>query len=58
MHGAELTVGAVTISYTIPTGIDQTTDNPLPVTEKVLIDDQIYILRGGKVYTLQGLEVK
>ena len=56
--GEELTVGAVTISYTIPTGIDQTTDNPLPVTEKVLIDDQIYILRGGKIYTLQGLEVK
>ena len=53
-----------TLSYTanwtqnIPTAIDPITDNPLPVTEKVLIDDQIYILRGGKVYTLQGLEVK
>lgn len=53
-----------TLSYTAnwtqntPTAIDPITGNPLPVTEKVLIDDQIYILRGGKVYTLQGLEVK
>lgn len=53
-----------TLSYTAnwtqntPTAIDPITGNPLPVTEKVLIDDQIYIIRGGKVYTLQGLEVK
>ena len=34
------------------------TDNPSSVTEKVLIGNQIYILRGDRLYTIQGTLVK
>lgn len=41
-----------------PTAIDQITNNPLQITNKVLHNNQILILRGEKTYTLQGQEVK
>jgi hypothetical protein len=37
-------------------GIENVNIDTLP--QKVVIDGQIYILRGEKVYTLQGQEVK
>lgn len=40
------------------TGLLPVTDEPSPVTRKVLINNQICILRGGRIYTLQGTLVK
>jgi len=39
------------------TGINNVQSDHVPIT-KVLIDGQIYILRGDKIYTVQGQEVK
>ena len=36
------------------TGIDQITDDQLPITNKIIRDDKIFILRGDKVYTVDG----
>ena len=41
-----------------PTAIDTVTNNPSPVTNKLLRDGQILILRGDKTYTITGQEVK
>ena len=41
-----------------PTGIDTVTNNPSPVTNKLLRDGQLFILRGDRTYTITGLEVK
>ena len=38
--------------------IDLITNDPLTMTNKVLMDGQIYILRAGKTYTLTGTEIK
>ena len=38
-------------------GVDEVSTNDI-APQKVIIDGQIYILRGEKVYTLQGQEVK
>jgi hypothetical protein len=41
-----------------PTSLDQTSQEPIANSQKLLINGQILILRGEKVYTLQGQEVK
>ena len=41
-----------------PTDVEQITNDELPATVKILHNGQIFILRGDKVYTLQGQEVK
>ena len=43
--------------YDVPTGTDNVESDKIQST-KVLRNGQIYILRGEKVYTLQGLEVR
>ena len=40
------------------TGMDELTGYGLPVTEKVLRNNQILILRGDKIYTIDGQEVR
>ena len=47
-----------TTSSKIPTAIDIITNEQSPITNKIIKDNQILILRGEKVYTLQGQEVK
>ena len=42
----------------MPQAIDQIINDPLPLTRKVIKDNQIFILRGDKTYTLQGQEIK
>ena len=42
----------------VATAIDQITNDQLPVTRKIIKDNQIFILRGDKVYTVTGQEVK
>lgn len=39
-------------------GIVQTTIDQRPITNKLIRDGQIYIIRGDKTYTLQGQEIK
>ena len=41
-----------------PTGINQTTNDQLPTTNKVFRDGHFFILRGDKIYTVDGREVK
>lgn len=42
-----------------PTGVDPITDNPSPLTvKKVLIDNHVYIIRDGEVYTVTGQKVQ
>ena len=41
-----------------PTGINQTTNDQLPTTDKVFRDGHFFILRGEKVYTVTGQEVR
>lgn len=41
-----------------PTAIDEITNDLSPITNKVFRNSQIYILRGEKVYTTTGQEVK
>jgi len=41
-----------------PTSIDQTSQEPIATSQKLLINGQIFILRGEKTYTLTGQEVK
>ncbi len=41
-----------------PTALDQITNDQLPITNKIIKDNQILILRGEKVYTVTGQEVK
>ncbi|MBQ2540823.1 MAG: DUF3791 domain-containing protein [Paludibacteraceae bacterium] len=38
--------------------IDQITDDQRPVTNKIIKDGQIFLLRGDKTYTATGQEVK
>ena len=42
----------------VPTSIENTTQQSTDIVRKVLIDNKIYILRGEKVYTITGQEVK
>ena len=41
-----------------PTGINQTTNDQLPTTNKVFRDGHFFILRGDKTYTVTGQEVR
>jgi len=41
-----------------PTGCTPVAGNPSSVTRKVLIGNQIYIIREGRIYTIQGTLVK
>ena len=38
--------------------VNYTTDNPAAAVTKVMLDGQVLILRNGKTYTIQGVEVK
>ena len=40
------------------TGIEDVHTDAFSTPRKIMIDNIIYILRGGKIYTIQGLEVK
>ena len=42
----------------VATSIDQITNDQSPITNKVIRDGQILILRGDRTYTLTGVEVK
>ena len=42
----------------VPAGIEPITNDPLPTTNKILRDGQVFILRGDKTYTVTGQEVK
>ena len=48
----------VTYPASSGTGIDTVTGNPSPVTEKILRDGQLFIIRDGKTYNALGAEVK
>ncbi|MBR6018300.1 MAG: InlB B-repeat-containing protein [Paludibacteraceae bacterium] len=41
-----------------PTGVEPVTGNPSPVTEKLLRNGILYILRDGKTYNAQGQELE
>ena len=51
------TYRAVYTRYDKTQGIEDV-QPPCMEAQKILIDGQIYILRGGKTYTLQGVEVR
>lgn len=40
------------------TGMEQMTNDKLPITKKIIKDNQLFILRDGKCYTVFGQEVK
>ena len=40
------------------TGIDPVTNDQLPMTNKVVIDDHVYIIRDGEIYTVTGQKVQ
>ena len=40
----------------VTTGIENTTNDPLPMVNKVIRDGQLLILRDGKAYTVTGVE--
>ena len=42
----------------VATDIDQITNDQSPITNKIIRNNQIFILRGDKVYTVDGREVK
>ena len=62
------TVGANAVARNTPariierhetaTGIEQMTNDKLPITQKIIKDNQIYILHNGTMYNVQGQEVK
>jgi hypothetical protein len=39
-------------------GIDPITNHQLPITNKILRDGQLLIIRGDKTYTITGTEVR
>ena len=42
----------------VPTDIDQTTNDQLQTTNKVIRDGRLFILRGDKTYTITGQEIR
>ena len=40
------------------TGMEQMTNDKLPITQKIIRDNQLYILHNGTMYNVQGQEVK
>ena len=51
-------VRSMALPKNTPTGIDQITNDQLPMTNKVIIDGQLFILRGEKMYNANGILVK
>ena len=58
--GNGTTLDEKTIAFTTSgeTGVDQITNNKSQMTNKVLRNGQLFILRGDKTYTVQGQEVR
>jgi hypothetical protein len=54
----ETFTGTFTTTNDTPTSVENTPENMLNVPKKVIYNNQIYIIRGEKTYTLQGQEVK
>lgn len=54
---AGIVIRAIYEQNTVPTSVDQT-DTPSEAPHKVIVNGHVYILRGNKVYTIQGQEVK
>ena len=56
------TLDSKTVSFSTegdaPQGIDQITNDKWEMTNKIIRDGQVFILRGNKTYTLTGQEVK
>ena len=46
------------VSEDVFTGIDQITNDQSPITNKIIKDNQLLILRDGKMYNVMGVEVK
>ncbi|MBR6493347.1 MAG: hypothetical protein IKT13_05365, partial [Paludibacteraceae bacterium] len=44
--------------HNTPTGIDQITNDQLPMTNKVIIDGHLFIIRGEKMYNANCTLVK
>ena len=51
-------VRSMALPKNTPTGIDQITNDQLPMTNKVIIDGQLFIIRGEKMYNANGVLVK
>ena len=54
----ETFTGTFTTTNDTPTSVETTRENVLNVPKKVMYNGQIFILRGEKVYTVTGQEVK
>lgn len=51
-------VRLVRLVENVPTDIDQITNDPLPMTNKIIRNGQIFIERNGEVYTITGQPVR
>ena len=58
VSGAARDLGPYELKQDNPSGIDQMSNDHLPNTNKIIKDNQIFILRGDKTYTLTGQPVK
>ena len=56
-YGTEMTFTTKGV-YDEEQGLDQITNDQLPISHKILHNGQIYILRGDKVYNVTGMQVK
>jgi hypothetical protein len=41
-----------------PTGVESITNDQLPMANKVIIDNHVYVIRGGEVYTVTGQKIQ
>ena len=59
-EAAENSVSIYDVQWVVTsaTGIEDVNMDASSTPRKIMIDNIIYILRGGKIYTIQGLEVK
>lgn len=57
-NGATLQTETISFVTNSPQAIDHLTGNPSSVTQKLIKDGQVLILRGDKTYTLTGQEIK
>ena len=58
VSGAARDLGPYELKQDNLSGMDQITNYPSPITNKIIKDNQIFILRGEKMYTLTGQPVK
>ena len=58
VSGAARDLGPYELKQDNLSGMDQITNYPSPITNKIIKDNQIFILRGDKTYTLTGQPVK